>query len=82
LTGAGAIAFLAVALLAGWTAYALSFVLVRSRFAPGRGVVSLIAGISLLDAVIVAAHGRFDLAICAIGCWALTTYLQRYVAGT
>jgi 4-hydroxybenzoate polyprenyltransferase len=77
-----AFVLLAVAIFVGWLVYALSFLIVRERFAPGRGVTALIAGISLLDALIVAANGRFDLAIFAVAAWALTCYLQRFVAGT
>jgi 4-hydroxybenzoate polyprenyltransferase len=45
-------------------------------------VVSLIAGISLLDALLLIRHGELVLAIGAIGAFGLTLALQRRVAGT
>jgi 4-hydroxybenzoate polyprenyltransferase len=65
-----------------WLSYALSYLVVPKRFNGPRGVVALLAGISLLDALIVAAAGRPDLALFAVAAWAATRYLQRYVAGT
>lgn len=69
-------------LLAGWVLYALS--LLRRR-APGdvpRAVVSLIAGISLVDAIILCAAGAIALAVVAVVAFLLTLALQRVVAGT
>ena len=45
-------------------------------------VTSLIAGISLLDAVWIANHEQAGAASVALVCFALTTFLQRYVPGT
>ena len=43
---------------------------------------SLIAGIALLDAVLIAAAGATAIAWLAVAGFALTLVLQRYVAGT
>jgi len=65
-----------------WLVYALSFLVRRQgRSIPG-GVVRLIAGISLLDATLLAATGAADLALVAIGFAGLTRLAQRYVPGT
>jgi 4-hydroxybenzoate polyprenyltransferase len=45
-------------------------------------VVSLIGGISLLDAIILCAAGATGLAVAAIAAFALTLALQRFVSGT
>lgn len=65
-----------------WLVYALSFLVRRQgRSIPG-GVVRLIAGISLLDATLLAATGATDLALVAIAFAGLTRLAQRYVPGT
>ena len=46
------------------------------------GITSLIAGISLLDALLIANTGRSDLVLPTIAAFALTTTLQRVVPGT
>lgn len=48
----------------------------------GRAVVSLIAGISLLDAVFAASRAALPLALGCVACWGLTLLLQRAVRGT
>ena len=58
--------------------------LIRRR-APGdipRAVVSLIAGISLVDAVLIAGLGEIQFALVAVCGFVLTLFLQRYIAGT
>jgi 4-hydroxybenzoate polyprenyltransferase len=45
-------------------------------------VVSLIAGISLLDAVLIAGAGNVPVAWLAVAGFALTLLLQRFVPGT
>ncbi len=65
-----------------WMLVALWFI---RRRAPGdvpRAVVSLIAGISLFDALVIAAAGAPGLALLAVAAFALTLALQRLVAGT
>ncbi len=68
--------------LAAWMALALW--LIRRR-GPGdipRAVVSLIAGISLYDAMLIAGTGNLGLAGLALLGFFVTLGLQRYVAGT
>lgn len=66
----------------GWAAYALSFLRSGQRRSVPGAVVRWIAGISLLDALLIAATGSVAWAvIAALGC-ALTRALQRYVPGT
>ena len=47
-----------------------------------RAVVTLIAGISLYDAVLIAGQGFTGLALVAVGAFVLTLLLQRFVPGT
>jgi hypothetical protein len=71
-------------LLLGWVLYAVSFLVRKEGRNIGRAVVSLLAGICLLDALLVA--GASDPTIFwllpALGAFALTLYLQRFVPGT
>jgi 4-hydroxybenzoate polyprenyltransferase len=65
-----------------WLAYSLSFLVRREgRSIPG-GVVRLIAGISLLDATLLAATGALELALVAMLLCGATRLAQRYVPGT
>lgn len=69
-------------LLVLWVGFALTFI---RRRAPGdipRAVISLIAGISLLDAVMVASTGNVAWAIVAVCFFALTLFFQKFIAGT
>ena len=69
-------------LLVAWCAWALSFVTIRAnRFVPGA-VVRLIAGISLLDAALLASHDHPGAAALAVAALPLTRLLQRFVPGT
>ena len=45
-------------------------------------MVSLIAGISLLDAMLIAGSGALALAVVALAGFGVTLFFQRYVAGT
>ena len=74
--------WLPLAAFAAWTGYALRWLLRRRPGDVPRGVVSLIAGISLLDAILLAGHGAPGLAALAAGAFALTLVLQRWVSGT
>ena len=71
-----------------WLLYAalLAFALQRlRRRAPGdvpQAVVTLIAGMSVLDAVVLAGAGHLPAAGLALAAFALTLLLQRWVAGT
>jgi 4-hydroxybenzoate polyprenyltransferase len=74
-------AVLAVIFVA-WVAIALWFLRRRQPGDVPRAVVSLIAGISLLDAVLIAGAGDLGIAWLAVLGFALTLVLQRFVAGT
>ncbi len=68
--------------LAGWIGVAL-WLLRRRR--PGdipRAVVSLIAGISLVDALFLAVAGWPGAVVAALACFAATLMLQRWISGT
>jgi 4-hydroxybenzoate polyprenyltransferase len=78
-TLSGGILYVAFAL---WVLFALSFLLRRDRINVPRAVISLIAGISLLDAVLIAGQGQPALDWLAAGAFVLTLALQRFVPGT
>lgn len=65
--------------------YVLLLTWVAKRAGPGpragRLVALLIAGISLLDAALIAAAGRPDIAVAAAGGFPLTLLAQRWVSG-
>lgn len=68
---------------AGWAAFALSFILRRDKKrSVSRTVISLIAGISLLDALLIAWSGQGGLALLAALCFAATMAGQRWIKGT
>ena len=69
-------------LFVGWTLYALWLLRRRARGDVPRAVVSLIAGIALLDSMMLAAHGAPLLAGLAVAAFVLTLSLQRWVSGT
>ncbi len=65
-----------------WMVVALRFL---ARRGPGdipRAVVSLIAGISLLDAMLIAGAGSWPLALLALAGFGFTLFFQRYITGT
>ena len=66
----------------GWMLWALWFLRRRRKGDIPRAVVSLIAGISLLDALLIAGAGAPGLAVVALAGFGATLFLQRYVAGT
>ncbi|MGI9424825.1 MAG: UbiA family prenyltransferase [Hyphomicrobiaceae bacterium] len=71
-----------VVLLAAWIGVALWLI---NRRQPGdipRAVISLIAGISLLDAMLIASAGAVVAALVAVAGFGLTLFLQRFVSGT
>jgi 4-hydroxybenzoate polyprenyltransferase len=70
------------AMFAGWVTYALHFLWRRRPGDVPRAVVSLIAGISLLDAVFIAACGNLALATLAVLAFLATLFLQRLISGT
>ena len=65
-----------------WLTYALSFLVRREERSIPGGVVRLIAGISLLDAMLLAAAGALELALVAMLLCGATRLAQRYVPGT
>lgn len=73
-------ALLAVFLV--WVLYALSYLVFPSRINVPRAVVSLLAGICLLDAVLIAASGETGLALVAVVGFPLTLAFQKWVPGT
>jgi 4-hydroxybenzoate polyprenyltransferase len=77
--GPGAVLYLGFLL---WVAYAVAWLVRRDRRDIRRAVVSLIAGISLLDAVLIASAGEPGRAALAVLGFALTLALQRWVPGT
>ena len=76
-----AAAFLSLAFIL-WVGVALWFLRRRQPGDVPRAVVSLIAGISLLDAVLIAGAGNLPVAWLAVAGFALTLALQRFVPGT
>jgi 4-hydroxybenzoate polyprenyltransferase len=65
-----------------WVAYAVTWLVRAGRRDIRRAVVSLLAGISLLDALLVADAGEPARAAWAVLGFALTLVLQRWVPGT
>ena len=72
---------LLVALVA-WILVALYLLKRRAKGDVPRAVVSLIAGIALLDALFLAMTGAVAASILALFCFGLTLALQRWVSGT
>lgn len=66
----------------GWSLWALSLLRRRAKGDIPRAVVSLIAGIALLDAMLIAGAGAPGFALLAVAAFGVTLFLQRYVAGT
>jgi hypothetical protein len=78
----GAFGFLIYAGFMLWVAFAASFLASRKRLNVPRAVASLLAGICLLDALLIAGHGQSALAGLALGGFGLTLVLQRFVPAT
>ena len=76
-----AAAFLSAAFIL-WVGLSLWFLRRRQPGDVPRAVVSLIAGISLLDGVLIAGAGNLPVAWLAVAGFALTLALQRFVPGT
>jgi len=81
LTGGGAGAALYLVFLA-WVGYAVWLLVRPGRANFPRAVVSFIAGISLLDGLLMARAGKPDAAAWGVAGFGLTLLLQRYVRGT
>jgi 4-hydroxybenzoate polyprenyltransferase len=69
-------------LFTGWMLVALWFLRRRAKGDIPRAVVSLIAGISLLDALLIAGAGSLALAALALAGFGVTLLFQRWIAGT
>lgn len=65
-----------------WVAYSVSFTFRSPKRQVGRTVGQLIAGISLLDALVLATAGNSLGMLLALAAFGLTLSLQRYVRGT
>jgi 4-hydroxybenzoate polyprenyltransferase len=76
------VAVLPLLLFTGWTVFALWLLRRRGPGDVPRAVVSLIAGIALLDSVILAGHEASLLAGLALVAFVLTLSLQRWVSST
>jgi 4-hydroxybenzoate polyprenyltransferase len=77
----GRFVLLLAATSALWSLRALLFAKSGGR-SIGRAVVSLIAGISLLDALFAATRAELGVTALSLGCTALTLLLQRQIRGT
>lgn len=78
----GAALLLYLAGLVAWIGAALYFLKRRARGDVPRAVVSLIAGIALVDALLLAAAGATGAAGFAALCFVLTLAMQHWVSGT
>jgi len=76
------VAVLLLAAYAVWSGWALSLLFRRRPGDVPRAVVSLIAAVSLYDAVMIAGAGGGWLALPAVAAFAATLALQRIVPGT
>lgn len=66
--------------LALWVAYSVSFVYLSRSI--GRAVAQLIAGVSLLDALVILLFGTLGGLLWALVAFASTLFLQRFIRGT
>lgn len=82
IAASGVLAAIVFALFLAWVLYALSFLVRPGRINVPRTVVSLIAGISLLDALFVVGQGQALLVPVALAAFLLTLALQRSIPGT
>jgi hypothetical protein len=73
---------LLLAALVAWILIALYFLKRRAQGDVARAVVSLIAGIALMDGIFLASAGATLAAAVAVVCFVLTLALQKLVSGT
>ena len=76
------VVWLPLALYAAVLVYALTLLRRRARGDVPRAVVTLIAGMSVLDGAMLAGAGQLLPCLLAIGAFVLTLVLQRWVSGT
>ena len=69
-------------LLLGWSLRSMSFALRGGKGQIPRAVVSLIAGVSLVDALFISLHANPYFALAALGTFLLTLKWQRKIPGT
>ena len=72
----------AVIILALWSGFSLYIVKRRNKGDIPKAVVSMIAGISLVDALLISTVSSLPIASIAVAAFCLTLFLQRYIAGT
>lgn len=65
-----------------WVLHSASFAYRSSNRQVGGAIARLIAGISMLDALVLATHEAWWGVLIAMSCLALTMFLQRYIKGT
>ena len=65
-----------------WVVYCLTFVYRARTRSIGAAIGRLIAGISLVDGLVLASSGAFESVWLAVAGFALTLFFQRYVEGT
>jgi hypothetical protein len=82
LTASATVVWMPLTLYAGVLAFALNLLRRRARGDVPRAVVTLIAGMSVLDGVLLAGNGETAPVALAIGAFAVTLALQRWVPGT
>lgn len=76
------LSFVLLALYLAWSGWSLSLLFRRRPGDVSKAVISLIAGIALYDATLIAATGTFDLAVLALLGFGATLALQRIAPGT
>lgn len=65
-----------------WVLHSASFAYRTTNRQVGGAIARLIAGISMLDALVLATHEAWWGVLIAMSCLALTMFLQRYIKGT
>jgi 4-hydroxybenzoate polyprenyltransferase len=74
--------FAVAAIFIAWVIYCLSFVYVPTKRSIGGAIGRLIAGVSILDALVLASREASWGVVAAFCCFALTIFFQRYIRGT
>jgi 4-hydroxybenzoate polyprenyltransferase len=69
-------------LVAAWVVYSLTFVYRARTRSIGAAIGRLIAGISLVDGLVLASSGALESLWLAVAGFALTLFFQRYIEGT
>lgn len=77
-----ALTFAVAAIFIAWVIFCLSFVYVPTKRSIGGAIGRLIAGGSILDALVLASREATWGVVAAFGCFALTIFFQRYIRGT